>query len=218
MSADPSITSTAPAKGGRGPIITGVVLIVVGFLIGIFGTIVVVSAKDGFVGLLRESPQSTPVSVERNLGTGIYFVYQNVNDAQQIPVSDVAVTDSLGVMVDVYEPAAQETVTKGNIKYVDVAGFKVTKPGPYRINIATQGANVIIGPSMGHAFDQAVPGLAMGGLAAVLFIVGLVLLIVGVVKRAQSHKATPRPTLAVPSMAAGWPVGSSCSQKKPAWK
>jgi hypothetical protein len=211
MSADSSVTTVSAAKRGRGLIITGVVLIVVAFVVGILGTIVLVSAKDGFVGLLRETPISTPASVERNLGTGIYFVYQNVNDPQQIPVSDVAVTDSLGVMVDVYEPAAQETVTKGDIKYVDVAGFKIAKAGQYRINIATQGANVIIGPSMGHAFDQAVPGLAMGGLAALLFILGLVLLIIGIVKRARGHKAAPRPTLTVPSSEAGWPVGAGYS-------
>jgi hypothetical protein len=194
-------------RRGRGPLITGIVLVVTSIVLGFIGAVMIVTGKGGLVDLVRTKPQATPVTVERHFDEGIYFIYQNLNDAAQIPIEDVAVNDADGNSVRVYEPAAQETFGSGNVAFTDIAGFKIERAGVYRVNVATADSNVIIGPSMSTAFKHSLGGLAALGLAAFVFVVGLMLLIVGAVKYATRKPTPSAPTLYVAPVEGVWPLG-----------
>lgn len=211
MSDQPVATATQPKKG-RGLLISGIVLLVVGVLGGIVAAVLLFGATDGFATLLTASPKTTPVATSQQFSRGIYFVYQDLEDPQQISTSDVAVTDSQGVMVNVYEPAANETLTLGSRQYADVAGFKITSPGEYRVNVATTGDRIIIGPSLGHAFSASLSALVVGTIASLCFVIGLVLLIIGIVSANSRRRKAVSPTLTMPANYGDWPLGPGYSQ------
>jgi hypothetical protein len=194
-------------KNGRGLVIAGIVLLVSSIVLGIVGGLLIVLPKGGLLDLLKQQPHATPVTLQQHFDAGIYFVWQDLTDPAQIPTSDVSVTDSNGIAVRVYLPAADETLMLNRVKYADVAAFKITTPGVYRVNIATADSHVVVGPSLGTAGKKLVPGAIAAGLAGLLFVAGLAVLIAGLVIVSRRKRADAQPTLTVPPAEGVWPLG-----------
>ena len=74
-----------------------------------------------------------------------------------------------------------------------MATFDAPANGEYTITIATEGARVIVAPSF-TAFGRSVAWAAAIGLGALLGLIGLILLIIGLVRRSSSKKAVAQAT------------------------
>jgi hypothetical protein len=207
MSQDWSLTPAAaapPPVKGKGMIWTGAVLLVVGMLLVVAGIIGVVASAASLINGFG-SPVTTPTTVTRTLEAGTtYAVYERsslvsgsgtLEDPLLASVSpaDITVTGPGGVVVPVKDPGQMtQTFTNGGKEYFAVATFDAPASGSYEITIAGEGAEVLVAPSF-SAFGRSIAWVAAIGLGGLLALVGLVLLIIGLVRRASSKKAAPTP-------------------------
>jgi len=202
MSQDWSLTPAAaapPQVKGKGMIWTGAVLLVVGVVLIVAGIVgVVVSAAGLITGF--GSPVATPTSVTRTLDAGTtYAVYElsglgsgsgTADDPLLATVSpsDVTVTGPGGVAVPVKDPGSMtQTFTNSGKEYFVVATFDPPVTGSYDIAIATEGAEVLVAPSF-SAFGRSLAWVSAIGLGGLLALVGLILLIIGLVRRSSSKR------------------------------
>jgi hypothetical protein len=198
----PAAAAPPPVKG-KGLIWSGVVLLVVGlvvFVVGIIGVVTsAVNLASGF-----EAPVTTPATVTRSIDAGTTFaVYERSSLAgsgtaedpllASVSPADVTVTGPGGAAVAVRDPGnLTQTFTSGGGEFFAVALFDAPVTGTYEITVATEGARVIVGPSF-TAFGRSVAWAAAIGLGALLGLVGLILLIVGIVRRSSSKKKAAAP-------------------------
>jgi hypothetical protein len=175
-----------------------------------------------------------PGSVTRHLDRGTWFIYERTGTStggrgpgtiiNSLPTtinpSEVTVTDPDGGTLPVRRVNSDETLTRNARVYTAVLQFKVVRAGRYRVNFITDGeTEVVISRSLGQTFRD-VLGLSAvattGGLVALL---GVVLLVVGIVRRRGA--ANPVPAAALPTWTApsgpppGWypdPGGSGRSR------
>lgn len=208
MSQDWSLTPAAPAPPqvkGKGMIWTGVALLVVGVVLIVAGIIGVIAAAASLISGFG-SPVTTPTTVTRTLEKGTtYAVYElsglasgtgTTEDPLLATVSpaDITVTGPGGVVVGVKDPGSvTQTFTNGGKEYFAVATFDAPATGSYEISIATEGAEVLIAPSF-SAFGKSFAWIAAIGLGGLLALLGLILLIVGLVRRSSSKKAVAQAT------------------------
>ena len=175
--------------------------LVVGILIAVLGG---VEAAVNFVKEL-DAPQITiPGVVHRHLESGDYNVSQWTGERDDsslfatthtasptLTAADVSVTATNGTVVSV-EPTGQgtTTVTLGSRVFTTVAHFDVPAEGDYTISIGMTGGmqRAIVTRSVGNTLRASAKWLAAFGFGALVAFTGLVLLIVGLVRR---HRATP---------------------------
>jgi hypothetical protein len=105
---------------------------------------------------------------------------------QVVPAADVSVTGPSGTSVAL-SPSPSQVVFVGGQIYVGVVEFDVPRPGPYRVAIhGTSGSAVVARPVL-QALESLLPGIgAMVG-SGLVGVVGVVLLIVALVRRARSR-------------------------------
>jgi hypothetical protein len=126
----------------------------------------------------------TPGTASMHIGSGRYAVYTDGRDLS----ATITVTDAHGVELPIDIRFGDETITTDGRTFENVAEFTAPSDGLYSVTITTDSQ----GPCCGRALvthpikdtlRSLVPNLlaALGGSA--LFIVGIVLLIVGTVRR-----------------------------------
>lgn len=201
MSQDWSLTptpATAPARRGKGAIITGAVLLVLGLVAVVAGIVGVVASTASLVAGFG-APLTTPTSFTRLLDGGTtYVVYERVasgSGSASDPVlytvtpEDVTVTGPDGTPVPVTDTGTvTQTFDSGARTFAGVASFDVPRTGSYQIAIGTEGAEVILAPSF-TTFARSFAWIALIGLGVLLGLLGLILLIVGIVRRSSSKRA-----------------------------
>jgi Protein of unknown function (DUF2510) len=191
--------------------VTGVVLGAAS--LGVFAASVGMDALTSF-----SSPvQSTPTVITEDLDEGTYLIYERTGSRREmgpffnemdrgvtLTGSDVTVRGPDGSEVTVLRPTIDETLDRGNEIYTGALRFTVETAGVHRIDIDSQGQQVIVAPSLAGAFVGGIGWLAAAGVAGLLGLVGLILLIIGFVR---GHRTAPALAPAVAgSMAtpAGW--------------
>jgi hypothetical protein len=217
MSQDWSLTPAAaappPRVKGKGMIWSGAILLVVGMVLVVAGIIGVVASAASLVSGFG-SPFTTPTTVSRTFDAGTsYAVYElkrsdSGSGSKDDPLlatvlpSDVTVTGPGGVTVPVTDPGElTQTFTNGGREYFVVATFDAPATGTYQVAIASEGAEVLVAPSL-TAFGRSFAWIGAIGLGGLLALLGLVLLIVGLVRRSSSKK---RAAVAAGGPAAGYP-------------
>jgi hypothetical protein len=188
----------APVKPrGKGAIITGIVLLVAGLLAFVGGFIGVgLSAAD----LVKDfgSPQTTPTTISRQLTAGTtYAIYEasvSGTGTQSDPLfgnvltEDITVTGPGGINVPVQDPGTTvQTYDSNGERFGAVATFDPPTTGTYTVEVKTLGSTVVLAPSFTAFARAAVWGILIL-LGVLLGIVGLILLIVGLVRRSKSRK------------------------------
>jgi len=188
----------APPKRGKGAIITGLVLLLVGVVMAIGGIAGFVSTASSLISGLG-TPQTTPAQITRTLDGGTtYAVYELATSGTgttadpylgNIAPGDITVMASDGTTVHVSEsPSFSQTFSDNAKTYVVVATFDPPSTGTYVVDISTEGSTVLVAPSI-TAIGKALPWVGLLVLGVLLGIVGLVVLIVGLVRR--SSRKTP---------------------------
>ena len=157
------------------------------------GVLSVVMVTLPLLKLVRDAPSvTTPGSVTLRLDKGLYKVFEPTGPgAGGTPISaaGVRVTDASGRPVAVTDADANEVITRGGRRYSSAVSFRVADPGAYTVRIADNRGDAVITRSLADAVRSRVgwvAGIPIGGL---LFLIGLVLLVVGIVRRSGARKA-----------------------------
>jgi len=217
---------TTPPKRGKGAIITGLVLLAVGIVMAIGGIVAFGASAASLLSGLG-SPQTTPVEIPKTLDGGTtYAVYEQASGGSgttgdpyigSIQPGEVTVQATDGTAVIVTDsPSLSQTFSDGSKNYVVVATFDPPVSGQYVVNVKTEGATVIVAPSL-TAVAKALPWLALIGVGALLALAGLIVFIVGIVRRgskpahasglpAQGHVYAPVATASPAARPAGLPA------------
>ncbi len=185
MTNDRTAATAAPAKRGKGALITGAVLMVLGIAITFLGVAVPAGTAKEITGTQLSAPKTTPAEWTTSLAAATtYGVYEEKGKAT-VPASDVTVTASDGTALTVKTSDTAEVKGEGGKTFTEVANFTIGTSGTFTIKVATKDAVVAVAPSVateskGFAF---IVGLVVGPL---LGLIGLILLIVGFVQRSKS--------------------------------
>lgn len=199
-------------------VVTGITLIVCGFLLAALGGVgAAVASGRGFLSAVTGPVESTPVAITRSLTPGSYVVYQRTGWSHRVgPISgsyngevtigprDVTVLDPAGTNVSVTVPTFSQTIGRDGAQFTGAVEFVADQPGVYQIQVREPGQQVIVAPSFGTLFARAsrwLAALAIGGLLAVA---GLVLLIVGLVQKRPVAAPTAVPAAFAAAPAAAW--------------
>jgi len=157
----------------------------------VLGVLSVVMVTLPLLRLVRDAPSvATPGSVTLQFGKGLYKVFEPTGTAgvASVGATDVHVTGP-GGSVPVDDSRGDEVITRGRHRYSSAVAFRVTTPGSYTVRIAGARGDAVVSRSLADAVRSRVgwvAGIPIGGL---LFLIGLVLLAVGIVRRSRAKKA-----------------------------
>lgn len=206
-----SAWTPTPAKPPGPSLRLSIVLIVAGLALAIPTLIA------GVAPIIRNVTTSArfevPNQVRVHLGEGTYMVYENTgetsigsafssDDNVSITPGDVTVTAADGVGVEVYDRGSvRETLSSGSDRFVGAARFTTPASGDYTISVRSATPRIVL---IGRPLDDTIKSVlgwfglsTVGGLA---FIAGIVLLIVGSVRRGRVRTASAY----VPVVPPGW--------------
>jgi hypothetical protein len=174
------------AKPGPSLVISLIVLFV-----GI--AVLIPSVWAGFAPIVRgftKSPVLTPVNTTMHFSHGKYLVYVRTDDlfGETITPGDVHVFGPDG-RIATGIPSNNENITRGGSKYVGTVEFDIPSKGDYTVQINTTNPHeVIITRSIFDSVQAALGWFAAMGLGAILVITGIVLIIVGSVRRGRAQR------------------------------
>ncbi len=196
MTYDLTGAPAVPPLRGKGTLITGVVLLILG-LVAVIAGIALLAGTAGSLLSQIGTPQTAPTSFTRQLDGGTtYAVYEATSAGTgtaddpflgNVQPSDITVKGPSGDVQVNGTGSTVNTVGDGTQLFAEVATFNPPTSGSYTIDIATTGSLVAVAPSLSSAAKAAV-WIAVIGLGALLALIGIILLIVGAVQRSSSRK------------------------------
>jgi hypothetical protein len=162
-----------------------------------------------------------PGRVTMHLGTGDYMLYEDrgpssfgnaftPDDFVTITPNDVTVTAPNGESVNVFDRGSvTETLNVDGRHYVGAVRFTTPEAGEYVVGVTgTPAGRAAVARPLSSAARRSLGWFALSGLGAILFVVGVVLLIVGAVRRGNSRApafaATPPGWYPDPSGSGRW--------------
>jgi len=182
-------------RGGRGPIITGVAVLVLGLIgLGAAVWLVVDAAVDGG-SKLAYAPRlvvgsSGAVTRAVTLDEAAYTVYGSSEDAVTTTVTDVSVSVPNGDGPVVRLVSGSRHLTTRSQDYVAVASFHAPAKGQYLVTVkGDEGDEALVGPDVVQIGLSMVKGAGVGVLGLVLVAVGIVVLVVAGSRRRRARPA-----------------------------
>lgn len=175
-----------PAKPGP-PLALSLIILFIGVII------LVPSIFKGFAPIIKGATKNsviTPYNDTLHFSHGKYLVYSRTDDifGEQITPSDVSVFGDEGRIATGF-PSDNEHLTRGGSQFQGVVEFNIPKAGDYTVQIkTTQPHEVIITRSLIDSVKAALGWFAIAGLGGILAITGLVLTIVGSVRRGRAER------------------------------
>jgi hypothetical protein len=141
----------------------------------------------------------TPGLIDVDLGSGRYFLYEWTGTSRRsgnfgfsndrgisLTPSMVAVTGESGQAVPVSPVFSTETITKGTKIYTAAVAFDTPRAGHYTIRVAgEQPGEVLVARPIGESFRRLGRPFLVALLGGMIAALGLVLLIVGLVRRGR---------------------------------
>jgi len=174
-----------------------IVLIVVGLLVGIPTLIA------GVVPIARVFTASSrfeaPATVRVHLGRGTYLVYEqthsnspfSTDNTVSITPADVTVFGPDNARIDVSERGdVRESLSENGDQFVDAVRFTTPAAGDYTISIRNVAPTaVLIARPLTDTIASVLVWFALSGVGGLILITGIVLLIVGSVRRNRARSA-----------------------------
>jgi uncharacterized protein DUF2510 len=188
----PQDTTAAPAKKPGPGLALSIITIVIGTALGITGIAVAATkAVHEFNGPVYDAPGT----VHRHLSSGTYNIYEAVvSDNDNSPLqgqglTEVEVLDPSNQTVSTTTPSTDESIGRGSIQYHAVRQFKATTSGTYTMVVrGTAGEPFFVSSTFGDLAKRAAGWLAMMGAGIVIGFIGVVMLIVGIVRRSRAKR------------------------------
>lgn len=192
-------TSTAPRPPGPSLrlslvlAIAGVALAVPTLIAGVVPIVRSISTSERF---------EVPGRVDLHLGRGTYMLYEDKgatslgsafggDDSVTISPADVTVTGPDGGAVTVFDRGSvRETLDRGGDHFVGAARFTTPAAGDYLVAVQSAAPKaVLVARPFTAAVRSVIGWFALTGIGGVVAIVGIVLLIVGSVRRGRARNA-----------------------------
>jgi hypothetical protein len=172
----------APSKPPGPRLALCIALIVIGAVLGITGLAVgvtqVVHEFDGTV-------YTAPATVQRHFDTGTYEVFEDV-PGYGVPVQ---VRGPGGLPVATRSSTTSDTVTRGGSSYQGVAEFTVASAGDYTVTMRGHaGTRFFVSRTFGDLARHAAGWFVMLGFGVLVGFAGVVLLIIGIVRRRNARQ------------------------------
>jgi hypothetical protein len=193
------VTPGAPRRKAGPGVALSVTIMVAAALVGIVSA---VFFARPFFHLLTDSPRITgPQPVVLHLGKGHYEIYDRDTGVIRVQPSEVMVTGPDGQLVPTRDVVNDETIEQSGRAYVGAVRFDADESGNYTIAVHEIAfTDVLVARTFRDTFHQAAPWLPSTVLGGLAFLGGLVMLIVGLVRR-RSHPVAVTPYGPPP---AGW--------------
>lgn len=154
-----------------------------------------------------------PGRVELHLGKGTYLVYEDTgatsfgsafsnNDDVTVTASDVTVTGPDGAGVDVFERGSTiESLTTRGDRFVGAVRFTTPVAGEYAVEVSNVAPrSVLVARPLTDTIRSVVVWFLLAGAAGIIVVVGIVLLIIGSVRRGRVRRVFAH----VPPVPPGW--------------
>ena len=187
----PTDPATTSARKPGPPLWLAITLIVVGAAMGITGLAVgVTKVVHEFSGTVYRAP----ASVHRHLSPGTYEVFSATSGSEDnVPlvgrITAIRIVNSQGGGIAVFQPGSRQTLGRGDTSYLGIAEFKVTTTDDYTIHVTgARGEPFFVTRSFGDLARHVAGWFILMGAGILLGIVGIVLLIVGVVRRSNARR------------------------------
>ena len=196
-----SIAESPKAAGPPGPslrlsialLLAGAALAIPTFVAGIVPIVRTITTLARF-----EEPGVASV----HLGKGTYMVYEDTgsisfgssfssNDTITIAPSDVTVTGTGNTNVETFHGGSmRESISSGGHRYVGAVRFTTPASGDYTVSVRGRAPKaVLIARPVSDTIRSVLGWFALTGVGALVFVVGVVLLIVGAVRRGRTRNA-----------------------------
>jgi hypothetical protein len=143
-----------------------------------------------------------PGAASVHLGKGNYMVYEDTgsisfgssfssNDTVTITPADVTVTGAGNTVVETFDRSStRESISSGGHRFLGAVRFTTPASGDYRVSV--RGASpkaVLIARPVSDTIRSVLGWFALAGVGALIFMVGVLLLIVGSVRRSRTRNA-----------------------------
>jgi hypothetical protein len=195
------VWTPTPARPPGPSLRLSIVLVVAGLALAIPTLIA------GVVPIIRTVTTSArfeaPNQVRVHLGEGTYMLYEDKgatsigsafssDDSVTITPDDVTVTSADGASVVVFDRGTiRETLNSGNDRFVGAARFTTPSVGDYTISVRSATPKVVlIGRPLTDTVRSVLGWFALSAVGGLTFVAGIVLLIVGSVRRGRVRTAT----------------------------
>lgn len=212
---DVPVTSVETPVGSKAPgpslrlsivlIVAGVALMIPTLIAGIVPIVHAVGSPSRFEapGLARmHLGKGTFLIYEDTGATSIGSAFSNNDNGVTFTTDDVKVTAADGTKIDVFERGSTiESVTTGGDRFVGAVRFRTPSAGEYTVQVgSTQQTSYLVARPLTDTIQSVLIWFLLAGAGGIVVVVGIVLLIVGSVRRGRTHRA-----LAVASaVPAGW--------------
>ena len=147
------------------------------------------------VHTLRSPAVSTPAVIQRHLGEGRYVVFERTGTRRggggvtfstghtvTMSPEEVSVVGPEG-RVPVSFMTSNQTVTRGSAIYTGALRFDTPRAGNYVIGIGGPPRRVLVARSIGDTFADVGGWWAVGALGVTVWMVGVAMLVIGVIRR-----------------------------------
>jgi len=210
----------------------GAVIILLSLIVGVTSLVVIgTSIGPPLVETWSNDSKKTPVDEQLTLRAGRYTVFELTGftrtrgpvttttgtNAPPITAADVDVIGPDGSAVQTFEfGSGTEEMTRGESVYSGVVRFTTPKEGVYHVRVnAPQSATVVIAPSFGSGIRAALPWLGVGFASWVALPIGVLVLIIGAVRRRRQPIPEPAWGTVVPTK--GWYPAPDAAGKQRYW-
>jgi hypothetical protein len=198
----------------------GVSLIVgaVGLLVGIVSVVAIVIP---LVGVFTSDVYAVPGEIHLHLHNARYTVYQRTGERSPFGISNpdestvrlspnsLTVTAPDDSTVPVFYDDRSETITRGSAEYTSSLTFDPPSGGDYVLQFTNRvSTNVIVARSVSDAIRGVLVWFGVGAIGGVILIAGIVMLIVGSVRRGRAKRA---------AYAAAWGAAPGWYGPNPQW-
>lgn len=170
-----------PRQPSKPMIVIGALLLLVGVAVAVVAVVMI--ARSDLVALFTTESVRTPATITMELDEGEHTLYSD----RVLDLTTVRVEGPDGE-VELRTTRVQETIDRGTQTFQGRARFDVDTAGEHRITVDDV-ADVFVGPSLTNVGLDLGIGLAVGGFAGLLLVGGLVLVLVGALRRAKAAPA-----------------------------
>ena len=203
--------SVPPPTRGRGLVTVGAVTAAISLVLTVVSGVLIVTSVGGPLVTSFTSPaRATPLDVCLVLEAGRFTVFEKtpvgVTSSTTVTADDVTVTGPDGASIPTSNLSSTETMTRDDASFTGAVRFRAPVDGSYRVRVDTPpGTEVVIAPAFGTGFRAVLRWFAIGAISTVTLLVGIVLVIIGLVRRRSGrNRAQPPHPTAPNAVPAGW--------------
>jgi hypothetical protein len=157
-------------------------------------------AIEPLLDTLGSSPRfEVPGTATMHLDKGNYLLYEKTggndfgldsDEPTTIGPDDVTVRAPDGTEVQIYDRGSvTETITRAGDSYTGAVRFTTPSAGDYDVTVRnTTAETAVVAPPITDTVEDALGWFALAGLGGLIFVTGVVLLIVGIVRRSRASR------------------------------